>query len=1832
MSKLNEVVDGDTQKLGGDKLRTAGIDTPESVHPDSSRNTPAGKEATALAKAVLPKEADVEVTSYGRDHFGRDVSSLKRVGGGVEIDYGLVQLDQELSLYNTEFGEHPDPRAHKEYSAYYSEHAPYQYGERSEPLSKEQFEDYSKRHQYFDDTYAKFKDGEATQEEFDGALVSLYGDKGMVVRYRESLYNFGQGVQDMPVGSDRYSRELAMSNPEVREAYNYAQRNGELDAGYDKPPSWTEIIGSSFQLFNTVSNIIDTDEMIWAGAVEDDDVDVSEQDYLANVPVQYHDGIRHTYETKGATAAIVERDQTIQDVADHTVFDNLPLYAQFGYGTVAALADPTALAGGLGIGMAGAKVIKGTTAIGSNLAKNAAMTGSRSWAAHGWTHGGKLTAWAGMGAAETALVSVPMLDGDHTYTPRDLQLDILVGTGFGVGLGGMIEYAAKPLLNAYKGKKALYTEELAAARAKELDEVETTAQRSVDQVTTPKLDNQQQVEQYEAQERAVVPQQVSVGVQRLLGNEVEQFNNISTVKGEGFTIAQNAAAKHFPATTPVGKLLARQGKLARKGLEGEEGKLVEQLNADILQIAAAYTDKRMPKGMQSRVNALAYSQRTNVKKNVIDNIQDGTSLDPAGDLAAYTKDLRGRDLFDGQQVGSQSLDDFTTEHGALLGFDDAPFLDKPSNVDVYDPSYSNSELDGMMPDTWNRTVSNLRGDALPQEVKLVQEALEIAKAAQRSGLPAYVKASNDFNAIVSARLKAKYEGKATDYVDKSKQIGKRQKASPQEVIAQLKAEGLFGKPNPDYTQKIATFKKSLEEMRASKKDMAADLSKYKKTLADQGVRPQSDAYYKRKAELEDAGIQASEEVQQVGRVDKFQQETREYKSDEELDSIYYGGDDQTTARERGQDTTVVRTESEDDAKGLLPRSTVESVKKDVYKDPSLANLQEMKDRMALLKKDMGIKLVTGKTENTKQLARLEKIAQMLHKSVPDTIDRLKKSNDFANVVDVVRVSHELSLIRKKQNADVTPVEGETLEVDPLETPVSEDELHDVITGENVDPDTHQRVKAAVDKQSDDAAAEVADALTQYVASGEAQVAKLANKPNGVLDGAGRLAAKATKDLATYFNESDLTALNYVGSRITELGRGYGGAARRRSNTGGIVRDAAYRDSVMQVLPNLFKAMDDFARSKGKGAYGRMSAQQKGGADNKITHEFYAGVFKAQQAKRNGKPMPQLDKSITDFADQWDKYMDHNHKQLVDNGINGFTAARKVKNYIPHVWHKTELLRAVERNPEKVTQLFTKSYMSEQPELTKQKARELAEGHIDWITKEVDDSTDQYLPTVDARSRSRMALDPTVELDGMNMLDYLESDMKTIASKYSNRVAGWVGMAKSTDGVITSNEAIEALRTNMVAEGVEKGLSDSLQKRNGQLYDDLVNMMFGRPTRDGLNQELRMFKDLTALTRMGGLGTAQLIETGQVITRNVVQFFSSPEVFKKVFDLAGESTENRALMEEIQAISGLTNDLEYLDMQSVHLDQKELASISKARQLSLRAADAATFGSAKAPASRLLGKVTGYNMIRKGQSRIAQASFVMDTANHFKHGTGKMSNARRADLGLTEVDGTNEDLAKVFRNIVEYDNNGHVKKLNADKWPAHVRENFQYSMIRDEAQQIQRTLVGELPPWMNRPMMALLFQFREMPLVANNKSLSRSLAFADAEAYTGVILNAAMSGLVRASKFALLGAGAAAITGTEWKEPTSEQMDVSKYITQFGIFADAYDLVLDAQSSIKNDQAEKIAGEVPVLGLMKDYVELGKGVKEQNVNHMIESAHGLVPLGNTVGGDALFKTLQTQLGQ
>tara|TARA_R110002020_G_scaffold39742_2_gene117746 strand:- start:443 stop:3895 length:3453 start_codon:yes stop_codon:yes gene_type:complete len=928
---------------------------------------------------------------------------------------------------------------------------------------------------------------------------------------------------------------------------------------------------------------------------------------------------------------------------------------------------------------------------------------------------------------------------------------------------------------------------------------------------------------------------------------------------------------------------------------------------------------------------------------------------------------------------------------------------------------------------------------------------------------------------------------------------------------------------------------------------------------------------------------------------------------------------------------------------LLPRAFQEVEKTSAYTDPSVENVEILRKRLRSdILKPLGLLEIKGKAEKAAQVKRMAKIESSIKAGkLPQVLSHMESLGDTQTAVQVVRVAKTLkdeqtytAKLAKENGAEVEAVTvpditEETLDPTSVErsqmTPKERASVEAQLTTAH-----KERTKASVTK--------LGDAMTNFVASGAKRLGEIGRGPASKLDFLGRLQSGIVADLGSKFQNGKLTSLEYIGYYLTEIGKGYGGNARR-THSAALIRDFESRASEMQILPSYAKTMDALAISKGEGHVGRSRAQNEAGADNKLVDEFNRDVFKLSEALRRGDDVSHFGPELRGFMDEWDTYMDYNHGRLVDAGIEGFTKARKVKHYIPRVWEHGAIRGAITKHGrDKLDTLFTKAYRSHleasgEVSNIDAAAKDLAKGHVDFLVEQAERARrgkaipDGYEPAIDSRARQRRDIDIRAEVDGLSILDLLDTEVAGIATKYSNRMAGWVGLSKATKGTINSQVDIDVLRANMVAEGVEKGIDTTKYE---QYYDDLINLMMGRPTRGGLLKELRQLKDLTVQTRMGGLGTAQLIETGQVITRSLLNFTSSDEVVKTAFKRAGVDPNDSLLIRDIQNISKITDDIEWLDRQSVHLDQAEIEEAHKARQFSLWLANKATFGSAKATGSRLLGKTTGYNMIRKLQSRVVQSSFTLDVLKHFKDGTGKMGNRRMADLGLTNSLGEDEALSKAIKEHVKYDADGNIESINFDKWDVDAREKFQYAMIRDEAQQIQRTLVGELPPWMNKPMMGLLFQFREMPLVAHNKQLGRSLAFADKEAVMGVMANASMAGMVRWAKFAALGTAVAAITGETVRDPTTEQMSVSKYITQFGIYADAYDLVLGAYQVEETDDAEELAlRQVPVLGLMKDYFDAFGGADDGR--EMIEAAQGLTPLGNTALGEMIYTQMLETFG-
>lgn len=96
----DRVVDGDTIVVLMDgkkeKVRMIGIDTPESVHPDKSRNTPMGKIASKYTKDNLEgKYVTLETDVQERDKYGRVLAYVyldDKMFNKTLLEEGLAEL------------------------------------------------------------------------------------------------------------------------------------------------------------------------------------------------------------------------------------------------------------------------------------------------------------------------------------------------------------------------------------------------------------------------------------------------------------------------------------------------------------------------------------------------------------------------------------------------------------------------------------------------------------------------------------------------------------------------------------------------------------------------------------------------------------------------------------------------------------------------------------------------------------------------------------------------------------------------------------------------------------------------------------------------------------------------------------------------------------------------------------------------------------------------------------------------------------------------------------------------------------------------------------------------------------------------------------------------------------------------------------------------------------------------------------------------------------------------------------------------------------------------------------------------------------------------------------------------------------------------------------------------------------------------------------------------------------------------------------------------------------------------------------------------------------
>lgn len=759
--------------------------------------------------------------------------------------------------------------------------------------------------------------------------------------------------------------------------------------------------------------------------------------------------------------------------------------------------------------------------------------------------------------------------------------------------------------------------------------------------------------------------------------------------------------------------------------------------------------------------------------------------------------------------------------------------------------------------------------------------------------------------------------------------------------------------------------------------------------------------------------------------------------------------------------------------------------------------------------------------------------------------------------------------------------------------------------------------------------EINNTLKNFRQSGELEADALARKANNPLQSLVRVLNKAgMTDLSTRLASSKSDAVKYVASRITEVPQGFGGKATRKA-AAALRRDSKFRSAQMEMVPAYTESVQAYVASLGRGRLKQFRSRQEAGIDNPDVELFNREFIKLQELRRQGDSIDGINPEVVKFADSWNKSMDVSFDHLVNAGVAGFSKQRKIANYFPQSWMPARLGSMEKKHgKDKIIAVLAKGYKTaakQTEELSDVDAEMLANRMYTHIKSKLEQNQfdDEFVSTAgqDARSKQRLNINTTAEVDGLSVMDLLDTEVVAVGTKYHNRMAGWSALSEATDGLVNSDKAVQAL--------LESAKETGASTKELKYVSDVMEMMLGKPVRGGLSPVLREFKDLTALTQLGGKGMAQLAETGQVITRNIINAFSDPSNLNKLMKDAGIKGDASDLSKEAQQLSYMTDDMEWLERQATHVDTAE--TVGRVALASNWLASKITGGNRlKANAGRGLGKLSGFNMIRRSQTRITHAALSREIADQLLKGKSGMGTDRLKDLGLLDNDGKNSWMAQTMRKHATFDEDGTLVKLNFDKWPTKPAEQMRDALLRYDAQQIQRTMIGELPPWMNSPMASLLMQYMEMPLVAMNKSLGRAAAFADREAVVGVILST-MTAAIAMSGRQLVVAGSDAAAGEEFRGVDLDFVDTMKYVNAAGMWPDLYDLVLnDGYAAIQSGDSKQIAEvamrQIPVMGLMKGYKDT---LQSDDAQQLIDNAQTLTPLGNTMLGDAFFTHIMEQ---
>jgi len=712
-------------------------------------------------------------------------------------------------------------------------------------------------------------------------------------------------------------------------------------------------------------------------------------------------------------------------------------------------------------------------------------------------------------------------------------------------------------------------------------------------------------------------------------------------------------------------------------------------------------------------------------------------------------------------------------------------------------------------------------------------------------------------------------------------------------------------------------------------------------------------------------------------------------------------------------------------------------------------------------------------------------------------------------------------------------------------------------------------------------------ITEFGTSAERAVWKESLLGQGAIHGTARFLSRWNKDLHTWLADTNLLTLEWVGKTLTSSGEGWGGKVFRGMDAAIVNKTVATPLKAFWQL-EYNKLISEALRDKG--VWTAAKGPTLSSSTNEDVREVHLDIAMYLNKKHLGKSTEGTPREIIKLAEHVEA---HRFKVWETAKRYGLTGQRSFPKHQELTW---STLKVHNGDTQVIQDLFTKSYTEAGNSLEEAKVLSAK------MMEEILDSERRYKQTFRSSLDQLYNLDLSTEnADGLKLSDLLEQDYNSSADILNNNIGGWVGLFTASKGHIRNASDIENLFETMREEAEASGMSEKKLRKTEQLLEDVFDLHFGKPLRKGMSHEVKAFQNLATVNYMTGLGIAKAADTGQVLLRALYRNYNEDYIADVMGMVRGDPSLEHVIL-DLQELVGLMWGGTKITNVARQTDVEELKHTSKLRNFTRKLADRLTLGEAKAVAMHNLSTLTGNTAIDMFQSRVSLSGTLKGLAALSKGNLKALgSEDRLTDIGVMRNGKVVPEILSVFKDKVKYTSDGRIRDLGLHDWTMKERTVVATVLMRQEAYDVQSTLVGERPVWTHPVFASLITQFKMMPLVAQQKQLLRNLRFADMEAMLSLAIHTATAAVVRAGALKALAAGAviAGVSNSSTDDTLEswypEQTHAERYALIYGIMPDVYKTLTDIWSGglDTSNQWENAVRLTPAAEIVSEMYHTGK---------------------------------------